>query len=333
MTQYSVYAIGAALVDTEIQVNDSDLDTMAVEKGLMTLVDQERQAELMGHLQGHLVAANHASGGSAGNSMIATALFGAPTFMSCKVADDADGDIYLADLEASGVAHSLSNRRGSGTTGKCLVLITPDAERSMNTYLGVSETLSVAEVDDQAIATSDWVYLEGYLVTSPTGHEAALHTRKIAEANNVKTAISFSDPGMVMYFRDNMEQLVGDGVDLVFCNEAEALEWGKTNNLETALEAIKQVAKSFVVTLGAKGAIAFDGSASYQIDAHTVEALNTNGAGDMFAGAFLYALSRGEGFQRAGEFAVRAAGEVVKYFGPRLQAEGYPALRHEFFGD
>ena len=333
MTQYSVYAIGAALVDTEIQVNDSDLDTMAVEKGLMTLVDQERQAELMGHLQGHLVGANHASGGSAGNSMIATALFGAPTFMSCKVADDADGDIYLADLEASGVAHSLTNRRGSGTTGKCLVLITPDAERSMNTYLGVSETLSVAEVDDQAIADSDWVYLEGYLVTSPTGHEAALHTRQVAEANNVKTAISFSDPGMVMYFRDNMEQLVGDGVDLVFCNEAEALEWGKTDNLEAALEAIKQVAKCFVVTLGAKGAIAFDGSASYQIDAHTVEALNTNGAGDMFAGAFLYALSRGEGFQRAGEFAVRAAGEVVKYFGPRLQAEGYPALRHEFFGD
>ena len=333
MTQYSVYAIGAALVDTEIQVNDSDLDTMAVEKGLMTLVDQERQAELMGHLQGHLVGANHASGGSAGNSMIATALFGAPTFMSCKVADDADGDIYLADLESSGVAHGLTNRRGSGTTGKCLVLITPDAERSMNTYLGVSETLSVAEVDDQAIAASDWVYLEGYLVTSPTGHEAALHTRQVAEANNVKTAISFSDPGMVMYFRDNMEQLVGDGVDLVFCNEAEALEWGNTDNLEAALEAIKQVAKSFVVTLGAKGAIAFDGSASYQVDAHTVEALNTNGAGDMFAGAFLYALSRGEGFQRAGEFAVRAAGEVVKYFGPRLQAEGYPALRHEFFGD
>ena len=333
MTQYSVYAIGAALVDTEIQVNDSELDTMAVEKGLMTLVDQERQAELIGHLQVHLVGANHASGGSAGNSMIATALFGAPTFMSCKVADDADGDIYLADLEASGVAHSLNNRRGSGTTGKCLVLITPDAERSMNTYLGVSETLSIAEVDDQAIAASDWVYLEGYLVTSPTGHEAALHTRKVAEANNVKTAISFSDPGMVMYFRDNMEQLVGEGVDLVFCNEAEALEWGNTDNLEAALEAIKQVAKSFVVTLGAKGAIAFDGSVSYQIDAHTVEALNTNGAGDMFAGAFLYALSRGEGFQRAGEFAVRAAGEVVKYFGPRLQAEGYPALRREFFGD
>lgn len=333
MTQYSVYAIGAALVDTEIQVNDSDLSAMSVEKGVMTLVDQARQTELIDHLKGHLVGANHASGGSAGNSMIATALFGAPTFMSCKVANDEDGDIYLADLEASGVEHSLHNKRGSGTTGKCLVLITPDAERSMNTYLGVSETLSLAEVDDQAIAASSWVYLEGYLVTSPTGHEAALHTRKVAEANNVKTAISFSDPGMVMYFRDNMAQLVGDGVDLVFCNEVEALEWGGTDNLDKAMEAIKQVAKSFVVTLGAKGAIAFDGNTTYQIAAHTVDALNTNGAGDMFAGAFLYALSRGEGFERAGEFAVRAAGEVVKYFGPRLQAEGYPALRREFFGD
>ena len=330
MTQYSVYAIGAALVDTEIQVNDSDLDTMAVEKGLMTLVDQERQAELMGHLQGHLVGANHASGGSAGNSMIATALFGAPTFMSCKVADDADGDIYLADLESSGVAHSLTNRRGSGTTGKCLVLITPDAERSMNTYLGVSETLSVAEVDDQAIAASDWVYLEGYLVTSPTGHEAALHTRKVAEANNVKTAISFSDPGMVMYFRDNMEQLVGDGVDLVFCNEAEALEWGSTDNLETALDAIKKVAKSFVVTLGAKGAIAFDGSTSYQVDAHTVEALNTNGAGDMFAGAFLYAVTAGRDFRWAAELANESAARVVGQFGPRLDATEFDSIKQAF---
>ena len=151
--------------------------------------------------------------------------------------------------------------------------------------------------------------------------------------DNVKTAISFSDPGMVMYFRDNMEQLVGDGVDLVFCNEAEALEWGNTDRLDVAMEAIKKVAKSFVVTLGAKGAIAFDGSQLFEVDAHTVDALNTNGAGDMFAGAFLYAISRGEDYGRAAEFAVRAAGEVVKYFGPRLQAECYPALRREFFGD
>lgn len=331
--KYAAYAIGAALVDTELEVNDEQLTAMQVEKGMMTLVDQDRQAELLGHLSDHLVRASHASGGSAGNSMIATALFGAPTFMSCKVAEDTDGDIYLADLEASGVAHSLDGKRGGGTTGKCIVLITPDAERSLNTYLGVSETLSVDEVDPDAIADSEWVYLEGYLVTSPTGHAAAVKTREIAEAKGVKTSVSFSDPGMVTHFRDNMASLMGERVDLVFCNEVEALEWGQTESLDSAIEAIKAVADSFVITLGAQGAITFDGEHLERVPAHKVDAINTNGAGDMFAGAFLYALSRGENYRRAAEFAARAAGEVVKYFGPRLSAEGYRQLRTEFFGD
>jgi sugar/nucleoside kinase (ribokinase family) len=331
--KYAAYAIGAALVDTEIQVTDIELGDMNVEKGMMTLVDEARQAELLSHLEGHLIRASHASGGSAGNSMIATALFGAPTFMSCKVAEDADGDIYLADLEASGVAHCLADNRGAGTTGKCLVLITPDAERSMNTFLGVSETLSVNEVDDRAIVDSDWVYLEGYLVSSPTGLAAALHTRAVAEANGVKTSVSFSDPGMVQFFRDNMKQLVGEQVDLVFCNEAEALEWAEADNLADAAEVIKQVASSFVITRGADGVIAFDGETTVEVPAHKVDAVNTNGAGDMFAGAFLYGLARGENYERAAQFAVRAAGEVVKYFGPRLKPEEYRALRHSFFGD
>jgi sugar/nucleoside kinase (ribokinase family) len=330
--KYAAYAIGAALVDTEIQVNDTDLSAMGVEKGMMTLVDEARQAELLSHLEGHLLGASHASGGSAGNSMIATALFGAPTFMSCKVAADSDGDIYLNDLEQCGVGHSLTDKRGEGTTGKCLVLITPDAERSMNTYLGVSETLSTHEVDEAAIIDSEWVYLEGYLVTSPTGLAAALHTREVAQANGVKTSISFSDPGMVKFFRENMKKMVGDKVDLVFCNEAEALEWGQSDSLEDAMAAIKSVASSFVITRGAKGAISFDGENTFEVDATPVVAINTNGAGDMFAGAFLYALSRGESYQSATEFAVRAAGEVVKYFGPRLDAEACKALREEFFG-
>ncbi len=333
MRKYAAYAIGAALVDTEIQVSDDDLARMGVDKGMMTLVDETRQGELLSHLTDHLVRASHASGGSAGNSMIATALFGAPTFMSCKVAADQDGDIYLDDLETSGVSHSLHDKREPGTTGKCLVLISPDAERSMNTFLGASEQLSVAEVDDSAIADSEWVYLEGYQVTSPTGHAAAVHTRKTAEAAGVKTSISFSDPGMVEFFRDNMSELIGSGVDLVFCNEAEALEWGKTDSMAEAIEAIKQVAKTFVITLGAKGAITFDGETLADVTAHKVDAVNTNGAGDMFAGAFLYALSRGESYQRAAEFSVRAAGEVVKYFGPRLKPDEYRALREEFFGD
>ena len=333
MKKYKVYGIGAALVDTEIKVEDRELDKMAVGKGLMTLVDQERQRELLGHLDDHLVKASHASGGSAGNSMIATAQFGGPTFMSCKVANDADGDIYVADLETAGVDHCLVNGREDGITGKCLVLITPDAERSMNTYLGISETLSVAQLDHDAIADSEYLYIEGYLVTSPTGRAAAVKAREVAEAAGVKTALSFSDPGMVEFFREGMEEIVGERLDLIFCNEAEALGWAQTDDLQQAIEIIKQVANSFVITRGADGAITFDGSELAEIPPHRVQAVDSNGAGDMFAGAFLYAITRGEDFATAGRFASLAAGKIVANYGPRLSAADYPSLRAEFFGD
>jgi sugar/nucleoside kinase (ribokinase family) len=333
MKKYKVYGIGAALVDTEIKVEDRELDKMAVGKGLMTLVDQERQRELLGHLDDHLIKASHASGGSAGNSMIATAQFGGPTFMSCKVANDADGDIYVADLETAGVDHCLVNGREDGITGKCLVLITPDAERSMNTYLGISETLSVAQLDHDAIADSEYLYIEGYLVTSPTGRAAAVKAREVAEAAGVKTALSFSDPGMVEFFREGMEEIVGERLDLIFCNEAEALGWAQTDDLQQAIKIIKQVANSFVITRGADGAITFDGSKLAEIPPHRVQAVDSNGAGDMFAGAFLYAITRGEDFPTAGRFASLAAGKIVANYGPRLSAADYPSLRAEFFGD
>ena len=333
MKKYKAYGIGAALVDTEIKVQDQDLDQMAVEKGMMTLVDQDRQTQLINHLQGHLVKASHASGGSGGNSMIASALFGGPTFMSCKVANDADGDIYLADLQAAGVDHCLNGEREPGTTGKCLVLITPDAERSMNTYLGISETLSVDQLDPEAIAASEYVYLEGYLVTSPTGRAAAVKAREIAEAAGVKTALSFSDPGMVEFFREGMEEIVGDKLDLVFCNQAEALGWGQTDDLDVAIGKLKEVASNFVITLGGEGALTFDGEELTEIPPHRVQAVDSNGAGDMFAGAFLYAITRGEDFPTAGRFASLAAGKIVANYGPRLPAADYPALRTEFFGD
>ena len=333
MKKYKVYGMGAALVDTEIKVEDRELGQMSVEKGMMTLVDQSRQSELLGHLEGHLVKASHASGGSAGNSMIATAQFGGPTFMSCKVANDADGDIYVADLESAGVDHCLVNGRADGTTGKCLVLITPDAERSMNTFLGISETLSVDELDHSAIADSEYLYVEGYLVTSPTGRAAAVRARVVAEAAGVKTSLSLSDPGMVEFFRDGLAEMLGAGVDLVFCNEEEALGWGDTKDLEAAIAALKGIARNFVITRGSQGALAYDGNELHEIPPHRVQAVDSNGAGDMFAGAFLYAITRGEDFPTAGRFASLAAGKIVANYGPRLTAEAYPQLRAEFFGD
>ncbi|MAC33735.1 MAG: adenosine kinase [Haliea sp.] len=333
MTKYAVYGMGAALVDTEIQVQDRELATMGVDKGLMTLVDEARQAELLDHLEGHLVHASHASGGSAGNSLIAVARFGAPAFMTCKVADDEYGSIYVDDLAASGVDHCMDGERPTGTTGKCLVLISPDAERSMNTFLGISETLSTEQLDPAALARSHWLYVEGYLVTSDSGRAAAIRARELAEQEGVKTALSFSDPGIVEFFHEGLQAMLGERVDLVFCNAEEALAWGRTDDLGVAMERLKPVARQFVVTRGAEGAIAWDGETLHEIPPHRVQAVDSNGAGDMFAGAFLYALQRGEDFPTAGRFACLAAGRVVANYGPRLPAADYPALRAEFFGD
>lgn len=333
MKKYKVYGIGAALVDTEIKVDDTDLANMNVEKGLMTLVDEDRLKELLGHLEGHLITAVHSSGGSGGNSVIASALFGAPAFMSCKVANDIDGDIYIADLEAAGVDHSMTGPRENGITGKCLVLITPDAERSMNSYLAINDTLSVDQVDSAAIENSEWVYIEGYRVTADTSREAAIRTREIAQAAGVKTALSFSDPGMVEFFRDGMQEIIGEKVDLIFCNEAEAKGWSDTQDLNVAIEGLKKTASSFALTKGDQGAIVFDGSTTTEIPVHRVHALDSNGAGDMFAGAFLYALTRGEDFATAGRFAGLCAGKIVANYGPRLAEQDYADLRIEFFGE
>ena len=330
MKRYKVYGIGAALVDTEIRVDDGQLAALGVEKGLMTLVDRDRRGELLDALEGQLPMAHHASGGSAGNSLIATALFGGRCFMSCRVADDADGEIYLRDLEKAGVSYP-PPAECDDPTGKCLVLVTPDAERSMNTFLGASEGLSVAQLDERAIAESEYLYIEGYLVSSATGLPAAVRAREIAEEAGVPVAVSFSDPGMVEHFPDQFRQMVGDGVDLVFANEAEALSWTGADTLESALDALPDTARRYAVTLGGDGAICFDGEARHRIAPHRVEALDSNGAGDMFAGAFLYAITDGRDFPTAGAFASLAAGTVVSQWGPRLDREQYGKLRHQFF--
>jgi fructokinase len=294
MKKYQLCAIGNALVDMEFKVEDSFLDACNIDKGVMTLVEEQRQDELVAALEGH--PGKWACGGSAANTVIAAAQFGAASFYSCKLATDETGDFYLRDLHAAGVASNADHGRSAGKTGKCLVMVTPDAERTMNTYLGISEGFSVAELDADAIAASEYLYIEGYLVTSKTGRAAAIEAKQIAEAAGVKTALTFSDPAMVQFFKDGLTEMVGDGVDLLFCNQAEALAWAGCDNLDDAFQALRQIAKSFAITLGSKGAILFDGESIHKVAPHAITAVDSNGAGDMFAGAFLFALSRGDGF-------------------------------------
>ncbi len=331
MKQYNVYGLGNALVDTEIQVADDELAAMGVEKGLMTLVDADHQQSLIDQLEGHLVTAKRASGGSACNTVIAVARFGGSSFYSCKVASDENGDFYLGDLEAAGVSHNWHSDREEGVTGRCLVLISPDAERSMNTYLGISESLDSAQLNLDAIEDSQYLYIEGYLVTSTTARAAAITARQQAEAAGTATAISLSDPGMVEFFRDGLADMIGPrGVDLLFCNEEEALGWAQSASMDDAIAALKQIAKRFAITLGARGALLYDGESLIDIPGHSCEAVDTNGAGDMFAGAFLSAITQGKSFESAGHFASLAASKVVARFGPRLSASEHDAVAAEF---
>ncbi len=326
MKKYHVYGIGNALVDTEIQVSDQDLQSMSVEKGLMTLVDEARQEELNQHLQGHAVYAKLASGGSACNSIFAATCFGANSFYSCKVADDSNGQFFLKDLHEAGVDCSKQDHSDIGVTGKCLVLISPDADRSMNTHLGISETLSTAQIDKQAIADSQYLYIEGYLVTSSSGREAAIAAKTVAKETGVKTSISLSDPGMVQFFKDGLKDMIGDGVNLLFCNEDEAKGWAETDDINIAISQLKLISETFAITLGAKGAIVYDGQQLITIEANSVKAIDTNGAGDMFAGAFLYAITNGHSYAEAGKLASLASATIVTQYGPRLAVEKHTEL-------
>lgn len=318
MKKYDVYGIGNAIIDIVTEVDHDFFNRNNIEKGVMTLVDEKRQLELMEVID--MKKSRMSGGGSAGNTVVATTQFGGKSFYSCLVAQDELGKFFLEDLKRNGVDTNLTYEQcPPGHSGRCLVMTTPDAHRTMNTFLGVSSFLSPEHLDEAAIRNSTYVYLEGYLVASPKGLEAMKETKRIAEKNNVEVALTFSDPSMVKYFSKQMEDVVGAGVDLLFCNDEEAMIYTGTSSVAEAREKLKQVAKRFVITLGANGALIFDGDTFIQIEPYKVLAVDTNGAGDMFAGAFLYAITHHHSYAEAGKLASLASSRVVAQFGPRLE--------------
>lgn len=329
MKKYDIFGIGSALVDTEIVVTNHFFAEHSISKGLMTLVDEERQEYLINALHEHTTHVKKASGGSACNSIVAASCFGADAFYAGKVGSDEDGDFFVKDLTESGVTfHSVKPKHG--VTGKCLVMITPDAERTMNTFLGASLELSHDEVEKQQLAASHWLYMEGYLMTDDVRTQVAHEAMDFAKKNGIKTAISLSDPFVVEVFAQNITKVIGTGVDLLFCNQDEAFSYTKCNNLEDAIEGLKRVAKTFVITQGEKGATAFDGVQVLSSPGVSIESVDSNGAGDMFAGAFLYAITSGQNYKCALSFANAAAARVVSQFGPRVAAIEYDRIKAQF---
>lgn len=324
MSNYDVYGLGNALVDMEFEISEQFLQDNSIDKGVMTLVDENQQHELIEQLDAF--EGNKASGGSAANTLIAVSSMGGSSYYSCKVADDDLGHFYLDDLKTANVDCNMDGKHKGGITGKCLVMVTPDAERTMHTFLGISSELSPYEISETAIKNASYCYLEGYLTTSESGKAANIAARKIAEKNNVKTALTFSDPFVVEHFREGFSETIGNGIDLLFCNEVEALSYTQKNTVDEAIEVMKTFARTFAITLGAEGAVVYDGNDLISIAANPVKALDTNGAGDLFAGAFMYGLTHGKNFEQAGIIASKASSIIVSQFGPRLKPEQYKSL-------
>lgn len=320
MKKYDVYGIGNAIVDIVTEVEHDFFAKNEIEKGVMTLVDEKRQHHLMKAID--MKRSRMSGGGSAGNTVVAVNQFGGNSFYSCLVAKDELGKFFLEDLKRNGVDTNLTYETcPEGITGKCLVMTSPDAERTMNTFLGVSSFLSPEHLDVSAIVNSSYVYLEGYLVASPKGLEAIKEAKKIAEKNKVQVALTFSDNSMVKYFSQQMQEIVGASVDLLFCNEEEAMTYTGTNSITEAREKLKQVAKHFAITLGANGAMIWDGDTFIQIEPYKVKAIDTNGAGDMFAGAFMYGITHKHSYAEAGKIASLASSRIVSQFGPRMEKQ------------
>ena len=326
MPNCEIYAIGAALVDTEAEVSDSFLVEHAIDKGVMTLVEQSRQAQLIDSLNKTGSSLIRKSGGSACNSVVAAAQLGSKTYFGGKVADDEDGKLYANDLSQAGVMHAFSPAN-QGVTGKCLVMVTSDAERTMNTYLGVSDNFSELEINQSVLANSAWFYVEGYLQTDDYRTEVVKAAVEFAKQQGVKVGLSLSDPFVAQLFSENLKLVIGDGIDLIFCNKDEALAFTATDNIDQAAENLKSYAKTFAITDGAKGATVFDGDSLFQVPGVKATAIDTNGAGDMFAGAFLHAITSGISYLEAAKLANHAAAKVVERFGPRLEKVDFESLQ------
>ncbi|WP_163377642.1 adenosine kinase [Cyclobacterium sp. SYSU L10401] len=315
--KYDVTGIGNALVDIEFEISDAFLEKNGIEKGVMTLVDEERQSTLMATI--NTKTSKLQCGGSAANTIIALSQFGGEAYYCCKVGDDELGRFFMDDLRESGVNHNLDPYQlEKGITGKCLVMVTADAERTMNTFLGITQTFGTAQLNEQAIKDSKYLYIEGYLITSPDAKEAMIRARKVAEENGVKIALTFSDPAMVKYFGESFKEVIGSGVDLLFANEEEAMIYTGKDNLSEAREAMKKLARHFVITQGKNGAMIYDGDTFIDIEPYPTVAVDSNGAGDMFAGAFLYGITNGHSYASSGKLASMASSKIVSQFGPRL---------------
>ncbi len=319
-TRLDVLAIGDAVVDVLAYVDDSFLDDVHVVKGSMQVLDAQGATDLYARMP----QADEVSGGSAANTMAGVAALGGRAGFVGQVADDQLGEIFTHDIRAHGVEFQTPPRTGGAPTGRCLILVTPDAQRTMNTFRGAAHELGVEALDPQQIRDSAILYLEAYLWRSAGPRAAMDEAMRIAHEAGRKVAFTLSDIACIKPHRPEIMAMLESGaIDLLFANENEIRSLAETDDREAAIRAIQDKVPQLVVTCGADGALAMERGvwASVPIARLGTGVVDTTGAGDLFAAGFLYGQCRGRSLEDSLRIGAIAAAEVISHLGARPKAD------------
>ena len=315
--KYDVLGIGNAIFDVLVHADEAFLAKHAMTKGSMALIDEARAAAIYRDMG----PATEMSGGSGANTIVGLASLGARAAYVGKVRDDQIGRMYSHDIRAAGVTFDTAPATDGPATGFCYILVTPDGERTMNTYLGAAQNLTAADIDPAQIAAARIVYLEGYLWDPKEAKEAFVKAATVAHDAGREVALTLSDSFCVDRYREEFLDLMRGGtVDIVFANEAELHSLYQTSDFDGALKQLREDATLGIVTRSDKGCVVVSNDGVIAVPAHPIETLvDTTGAGDLFAAGFLFGLVRKTGYEMAGRLGGLAAAEVIQHIGARPQ--------------
>ena len=313
-----VVTIGNALVDVLSKTDDAFLQIHGIPKGSMTLIDEARALELY-EAMGPAV---EVSGGSAGNTAAGVASLGGRAAFFGKVRDDQLGTIFTHDIRAAGVSFDTPRPTSGPATGRSMILVTPDAARSMNTFLGAAVDFGPDDVDEGQVQGAAVTYMEGYLWDSPTAKQAFLKAARLAHAAGRKVSLTLSDPFLVDRYKEELRDFVAKHVDIVFANEEEVCGLFDAPNFDSALQAVRGHCDVAALTRSEKGAVIVSGDEVHVVDAAPVAAVvDTTGAGDLFAAGFLYGITNGQSLYDSGRIGALAAAEIISHVGARPEQD------------
>jgi sugar/nucleoside kinase (ribokinase family) len=319
---FDVFGMCNPLYDIQAEVPDTLLAELGVAKGGMFLIEEAQQKEMVARIYEHIV--NAESGGSGANTMIGIAMLGGSACYTGKIGNDEHGDLYAGKLQEKGV--KVNTAAGQGTTGICLVLVSPDAERTLCTYLGICRELGPEDVQADLVGQSKYLYVTGYLWDTDTQKAAVLKAMHAAKDAGVKVALSLSDPFCVNRHKADFLQIVQQHVDLVIGNHEEAMALTDTDTPHDAIRAMAPWCELAAVTMGGDGSLLRQGDTLVEIAPFKVTPVDTTGAGDMYAAGLLYGLTHGVPLEKTGKLAGYLAAQVVAKLGPRLETLDQDAI-------